>query len=324
VHRAAGRLAPFIPFVGIGGFTLLLASSLSRRELVARAMLPLSVAGGLVAAALLAFQAFVIHKWCKLCVGVDSAAVVAAVAAFASMRPGAGELPSERRGWLWPGAALFTLALPFVYAFAVPAPPVPKQIAALWVPGKINVVEFADFQCPFCRQLHPEMLEVLGEYGDRVHFVRLNMPLTSHSQARDAARAYCCADEQGKAATMADALFTAKSLAPADCAKLAESLGLSMPAYAACVASPKTDARIDAEIATVRAAGLDGLPTVWIDDQKLLGLRPIDDVRAAFARAASAGSAKGGQPWGVIAGFAVVLGVLGVIVVRRRRDGAGA
>src|SRR6185436_1455724 len=111
--------------------------------------------------------------------------------------------------------------------------------------------EFADFQCPFCRKLHPLMTELLGEYEGRVNFVRLNMPLASHSQARGAARAYCCAEEQGKGPAMADALFQSETLSPEACEKLAESLGLSMPAFRTCVASPSTDARIDDESARV-------------------------------------------------------------------------
>ena len=79
------------------------------------------------------------------------------------------------------------------------------------------------------------MTKLLDEYRDRVNFVRLNMPLTSHSQSRSAARAYCCADAQGKAGEMADALFQSESLAPEACEQLAGTLGLSLPEYRACI-----------------------------------------------------------------------------------------
>jgi protein-disulfide isomerase len=208
---------------------------------------------------------------------------------------------------------IVSLVLPGIWAIVQPSPPVPREIAGLWVPGKINVVEFADFQCPFCRKLHPLMTELLAEYEGRVHFVRLNMPLPSHSQARGAAKAYCCAEEQGHGPAMADALFQSESLTPEACEKLAESLGMSMPAFRACVASSTTEARIEDESARVRSAGLAGLPTVWIGDQVLVGLQPIDKLRDAFAEAA-----RGGAPtrlptallWGtlaaVLAAFAAV------------------
>jgi protein-disulfide isomerase len=167
-----------------------------------------------------------------------------------------------------------------------PSPPVPAEIAGLWVPGKINVVEFADFQCPFCRKLHPVMAALLDEFAPRVHFVRLNMPLPQHTEARFAARSYCCAEDQGKASEMADALFQASSLAPESCEKIAASLGLSMETYRECVKSAATDARIEEQVRRVRAAGLAGLPTVWIGSEVFVGLRSVETLRAAFVQAA--------------------------------------
>jgi protein-disulfide isomerase len=216
------------------------------------------------------------------------------------------------------------LLFPGGWALVQPSPPVPREIASLWEPGKINVVEFADFQCPFCRQLHPRMTEVLSEYEGRVHFVRLNMPLPSHSQAWTAARAYCCADDQAKGPAMADALFQSPSLTPEACEKLAASLGLSMSDYRACVTSASTDARIDDQIKRVKSAGLAGLPTVWIGDQVLVGLQPIETLRATFAQAAR-GKPPTRLPTALLwAAFATALAIVAAVAMRARADqGAG-
>jgi putative transcription antitermination factor YqgF len=71
---------------------------------------------------------------------------------------------------------------------------------------------------------------------------------------------------------MADALFQADNLSPEDCEKIAASLGLSLDQYRACVKSAATDARIDDQMKRVRAAGLGGLPTVWIGSEVIVGL----------------------------------------------------
>jgi predicted DsbA family dithiol-disulfide isomerase len=130
------------------------------------------------------------------------------------------------------------------------------------------------------------MAQLLEEYEGRVHFVRLNMPLAQHAQAHTAAKAYCCAEDQGRGPSMADALFQADSLSPEACEKIAASLGLSLEEYRSCVKSSATDARIDEQMKRVRAAGLGGLPTVWIGNEVIVGLQPAERLSAAFAKAA--------------------------------------
>lgn len=315
-----GSAGALMPAVGLVGFAASMAASLTTWPLARRAFLPMALAGGALGLSLLVLQAVFVGAFCKLCVVVDSSAIVAALAAWVASRSGSHDAPPLG---LWGGASVLAIAAPIALGAAHPSPPVPREIASLWQPGKLNVVEFADFQCPFCRQLHPEMLEVLGQYGDRVHFVRLNMPLASHPHARDAARAYVCASEQGKGHEMADALFAASGLAPADCRALAEKLGVAMPAYDRCLASPATEATLAADEARVRAAGLRGLPTVWIGDEVIVGLQPIERLRDAFEKAASDPSDAPSRPtttW-LWAGLAIAVTGVGATAMRRsRRD----
>jgi thiol-disulfide isomerase/thioredoxin len=261
--------------------------------------------------------------FCRLCVAVDVAAIVAALAVLVSIwskkdSPDAAlETSSAPMRRLWPVATLAAMLIPVGWSFLQPSPPVPREIASLWVPGKINVVEFIDFQCPFCRQLHPTVLELLDEYGSRVNFVRLNMPLPNHALARSAARAYCCADDQKKGSAMADALLKTDDLTPEGCEKLAAELGLSLAEYQACVKSAATEARINDEIARVKKAGFGGLPTVWVEDEVIVGHNP-DHLRDAFTRAAN-DTPRARLPTSLLwAAFTVALGVVGAIALRTR------
>ena len=121
---------------------------------------------------------------------------------------------------------------------------------------------------------------------------------------------------------MADALIKSDDLTPEGCEKLATELGLSLAEYQACVKSAATDARIDDEIARVKRAGLGGLPTVWVDDEVVVGLNP-DHLRDAFTRAANS-EPMTRLPTSVLwAAFALALGVVGALAMKGK-SGEGA
>ena len=321
---ALGRAGPLMPLLGLGGFGTLMLLSLWPSQRNTKLLVTFALLGGIAGIALLLGQAFVIGAFCKLCVVVDTAAIVAAACALVMRRSGIAfdspRLSTER--WLWGGASFLSVAVPIVIGVVEPSPPLPREVAELWKPGKINVIEVTDFQCPFCRRLHPKMYAVLRDYGDKVHHVRLNMPLKSHPQARDAARAYVCADRQGKAEELAHALFQTTDLSPQNCEKLAQELGLAMDAFRSCIQDPATDARIDAEMVRIRAMGFEGLPTVWIGSERLRGgLHSEERIRDAFARAEAELHGHTGRSagffWGMLA--AGVLG-LGVVALRMGRS----
>jgi len=322
-ESALGRAGVLMPSLGLAGFASLMLLSLWPSRRSARFLLGFALLGGVAGAALLFAQAFVIGAFCQLCVVVDVAAIVAASAAVVMHRSGVAfespRLSTER--WLWGSASVLSIAIPLLIGVVQPSPPLPREVVELWKPGKINVIELSDFQCPYCRRLHPTMNAVLSEYGDKVHYVRLNMPLKSHPQARDAARAFVCADRQGRGEAMADALFETRDLTSKNCEKLAEGLGLAMDAYRSCIQDAATDARIDAEIARIRSMGFEGLPTVWIGNERLRGLQPEAKIRDAFAKAQEEleGSSRrsAGFLWGALA--AGVLGV-GIVALRMGRS----
>jgi predicted DsbA family dithiol-disulfide isomerase len=151
-------------------------------------------------------------------------------------------------------------------------------------PTKVTVVDFVDFECPFCRMTHALFAPLLAARSERVRCVRRQVPLHSHPHAQDAARAACCGETLGKGDEIADALFSApvEELTPAGCEKIAEAHGLPLDSYRACVADPKTDERIEVDRAAFKASGGYALPTIWIDHRRLVGAQPPEALSGAL------------------------------------------
>jgi uncharacterized membrane protein/protein-disulfide isomerase len=278
-----------LPLVGVAGFGAILGASLLPGDRAVRLRRWLSLAAGAGGLVLLLLQVFVLHRLCRFCAVVDGAAIVLAVLELTWGRRAAPAADVRFRP-LWLLAAAAALGLGAVFGAAGSgvggaSQPPPPEVIALWVPGKVNVVEVADFACPHCRRMHAVLAKFLAEEGERVHFVRLTAPMPAHEQARPASRAFLCACEQGKGDEMAEAMFLAADLRPEWCERIAASLGLSVPAFRACVSAPETDARLDGDLAGVRAASPRGLPVVWVQDRMFFGIQPIEALRAA-ARAA--------------------------------------
>ena len=179
-------------------------------------------------------------------------------------------------------------AIPLVGGFhANTTPPAIHDEIARSPAGLVTVVDFVDFECPFCRMTHAELEPVLESHKDKIHLVRRQVPLTMHPHARDAARAACCSEKLGKGDEMANALFTAEveDLTPEGCEKLAAALGLPLDAYRACVQSPATDASIDADKEEFKAAHGYALPTIWVDETPMIGARPREDIEKVVGEA---------------------------------------
>lgn len=294
-----------LPAFGVAGFTLQLAASLRSW----RATRLVAAIGGAVGLCLLLLQALVIRRFCWLCVTTDLSAVVAALCAAAGT---AGE-PRPLRGWAWAGLGALALAAPLLWPLIKPSPPVPASVLALYRAGKVNVVEFADFQCPACRRFSGILKAALEPYGDRVHFVRLNKPLSAHEFAAGAARAAICAEAQQKGEPMAEALFTTQDLSAEGIGRLVQSLGLDARVFEACVGDPATTARVERESSLLTPPEFEGLPTTYIGGKRLLGVQSLETVNDALERAARGEGSRGISAYVYLS--ALVLLVLGVVRV---------
>jgi protein-disulfide isomerase len=141
----------------------------------------------------------------------------------------------------------------------------------------VEIVEFADFQCPFCERAFPTVMQVLNTYGDRVHLVYRQFPLPNHPNARPAAEAAACAAEQGGFWPYHDRLFTNQSrLSDADLKEHAAQLGLDAKKFNACFDAKKYAKDVEDDIAVGTSAGINGTPAFYINGRELDGAQPFD------------------------------------------------
>jgi protein-disulfide isomerase len=145
----------------------------------------------------------------------------------------------------------------------------------------VMIVEFSDYQCPYCHSVEPTVKELLAKYGDKVSLSYRDFPLTAiHSQAMIAAVASRCALEQGKFWEYHDQLFTASKLEKDDLIEYARNLKLDDKQFGSCLTSEKYKADIDKDLQEGRKAGVNGTPGFFINGVALSGAQPKD----AFTR----------------------------------------
>ena len=145
----------------------------------------------------------------------------------------------------------------------------------------VMIVEFSDYQCPYCHQVEPTVKEVLTKYGDKVSLSYRDFPLTAiHSQAMIAAEASRCAEEQGKFWEYHDQLFTASKLEKDSLIEYARNLKLDDKQFESCLTSEKYKADIDKDAQEGKKAGVTGTPGFFINGVALSGSQGQD----AFAR----------------------------------------
>jgi protein-disulfide isomerase len=141
----------------------------------------------------------------------------------------------------------------------------------------IEMIEFSDFQCPFCLRADPTVQEVLKTYGDKIRFVYRHYPLPNHPAARPAAEAAACANEQGKFWPYHDLLFANPSkLSDADLKQHASTLGLNTAQFNSCVDTHKPKGLIDADVKAGEEAGVNGTPAFYINGRMISGAQPFD------------------------------------------------
>jgi protein-disulfide isomerase len=143
----------------------------------------------------------------------------------------------------------------------------------------VTIVEFSDFQCPFCARLIPTVEQVLAKYGDKVRLVFRQFPLTFHAHARKAAEASLCAHEQDGFWALHDAMFQNQAqLAEAELKTKAAALGMNAEAFAACLDSGKYAGQVDEDLAAGGAAGVSGTPALFINGRFISGAVPLEDI----------------------------------------------
>lgn len=140
----------------------------------------------------------------------------------------------------------------------------------------VTIVEFTDFECPFCRRFQPTFHQILDQYQDQVKFVFKHAPLPFHLKARKAHMASLCADAQGKFWEYRDLLFEQPGgLEQKNLVSYGEKLGLSMDAFTVCLDSDAYAEKIDQDLAEGHELGVQGTPTFFVNGRMLSGAQPF-------------------------------------------------
>ena len=163
----------------------------------------------------------------------------------------------------------------------------------------VTIVEFSDFECPFCVRVQPTLERVLQEYAGRLRLVYRHFPLTSiHPRAWKAAEASLCAGEQDRFWEMHDLMFAEQhAMSVPDLKDKARRLGLAGAEFDACLDSGRHYEAVRSDILAGTAAGVSGTPAFLVNGRFLSGAVPFEHFAALIddelARVEGGGSAAG-------------------------------
>jgi protein-disulfide isomerase len=141
----------------------------------------------------------------------------------------------------------------------------------------ITIVEFSDFQCPFCRRFHDETYQaLLDAYPGQIRFVYRNLPLTSiHPDAMPAAVASLCANDQGKYWEYHEKLFSSETLDEPTYIQYATDLELDMDTFTACLSDGSHDEFIQQDMDFAINLGIQSTPTFFVNGLAIVGAQPL-------------------------------------------------
>jgi predicted DsbA family dithiol-disulfide isomerase len=144
--------------------------------------------------------------------------------------------------------------------------------------AKVTIIEFSDFQCPYCSRALPVLDELMKRYPNDLRIVYRHLPLDQiHPRARPAAEASACADDQGKFWPYHDLLFSnSKALEDEDLKRYATDVGLDAAVWEECMAAAKFRAKIQDDLQAGRDAGLSSTPAFLINGILVTGAKPIE------------------------------------------------
>ncbi|MFA6098103.1 MAG: thioredoxin domain-containing protein [Patescibacteria group bacterium] len=152
--------------------------------------------------------------------------------------------------------------------------------------AKVVIVEFGDFECPYCFQSFPVVRELIAEYKDQIKFIYRDFPLAaSHAHAEMAAEAAECAHEQGKFWEMHDKLFiNQQNLENSDLKIYAREIGLNANVFDQCLDSRQYKNEVTQDFNDGIFAGVDGTPTFFINGHLFEGSPTLDNFKLAIDR----------------------------------------
>ena len=141
----------------------------------------------------------------------------------------------------------------------------------------VTIVEFSDFQCPFCQRVNPTLEKIRQTYGDRVKIVFKDFPLPNHPQAPKAAEAARCAADQNKFWEMHDAMFAnQRALELPGLKQTARAIGLDGTTFDSCLDSGKHAGVVADNADLGEKMGINSTPTLYVNGRQILGAMPFE------------------------------------------------
>jgi protein-disulfide isomerase len=141
----------------------------------------------------------------------------------------------------------------------------------------VTIVEFSDFECPFCSAVQNTLKQIVQSYGRDVRLVFKHLPLEGHRNSLPAARAAYCAAEQDRFWQFHDALFASKNLSPPVFTQIATDLGLGLPKFQACLSSEQSRAGVVKDIETARLFRIESTPSFIVNGKLIQGALSLAD-----------------------------------------------
>jgi protein-disulfide isomerase len=148
--------------------------------------------------------------------------------------------------------------------------------------AKVTIIEYSDFQCPFCEGFHKTMKQIVKDYPNDVRWVYKHFPLDSiHPLARPAAEASECAGEQDKFWKYTDQVFeNQKGLTSGDLSDIAKDIGLDFDQFSQCLNSGKYVDKVEADYQEGLKNGVRGAPGNLINGKLVPGALPYESIKA--------------------------------------------
>lgn len=185
-------------------------------------------------------------------------------------------------------------------SITLPEPRVKLDLAGVAFRGPkdapVVVVEFADYQCPYCKQIEPQLEKLRSEFGDKVAFAFKDFPLPNHTHAGKLAEVADCAGAQGKFWDVHDYLFNdVKDFDLAQIKDHAHSLSLNQAEFDKCVDSDGEASKIKQDQTEGTHLGITGTPTLFINGRYLSGAAKYETIRDMVQEELSASAPQGRQ-----------------------------
>ena len=151
--------------------------------------------------------------------------------------------------------------------------------------AKVVIIEFSDFECPYCKQMQPEVLKIKAKYEDKIKWVFMDFPLSFHRQAKHAHLAAICSGEQVDYFKVQQKLFSSSpDLSPQTVSKIVKASGVNMEKYNKCMSNPSGKPgeqlrKLESIIKYVVNLGIRSTPSILVNGQYYTGVRSFDSMQ---------------------------------------------